>query len=455
MSRSHVIVIGGGLAGMSCALDLADEGMDVTLLEARPRLGGATWSLERDGLHLDNGQHVFMRCCTSYIAFLERLGVTDRTELQPRLSVPIASPDGRRARLARNGLPAPLHLAGSLLTFPFLGPVERVRAGLAARAIDALDLDDDSIDSIAFGDFLRAHGQSNEAIRAFWDLYVIATLNAPCDDVSLSLAAKVYKTGLLESAGAADIGWSRIPLQQLHAIPVEAELDSLGARVLRNTPVRAISEPSAGAFRVHLEDGELACDAVIVASPHQTAAKILPAAAGVDAAALEALATSAIVNLHIVVDRPVIDEPFTATIDSPLQFVFDRTDSSGLQKGQCLAVSLSAADELLSLSREELRARFVPELERVFPAARSARIEAFHVTREPRATFRQSPGTRRLRPGTLTRLPGLYLAGAWTDTGWPATMEGAVRSGIAAARAAVRELRSGAAVSRERSARAA
>ena len=133
--------------------DLADEGINVTLVEARPRLGGATWSLDRDGLHLDNGQHVFMRCCTSYIAFLERLGVTDRTELQPRLSVPIASPDGRRARLARNGLPAPLHLAGSLLTFPFLGPVERVRAGtcswdgvLTAAALASFTQDQDALD---------------------------------------------------------------------------------------------------------------------------------------------------------------------------------------------------------------------------------------------------------------------------------------------------------------------
>jgi monoamine oxidase len=228
----------------------------------------------------------------------------------------------------------------------------------------------------------------------------------------------------------------------LHADPAERELARLGARIIRGKHVLAIKTASMtpGPITVRLEDGTLTGDAVIVAAPHHDAARMLPAEAGIDAASLDALGSSAIVNLHIMLDRPVMSVPFVAGVDTPLQWVFDRTASSGLGRGQMLAVSLSAADDMLALSTEALRERFVPELSRLFPAARDAEVCDFFVTREPSATFRQAPGMGRHRPGTRTRRCGLYLAGAWTDTGWPATMEGAVRSGLAAAAAAVEDL---------------
>jgi uncharacterized protein with NAD-binding domain and iron-sulfur cluster len=181
---------------------------------------------------------------------------------------------------------------------------------------------------------------------------------------------------------------------------------------------------------------------VVVAVPHDVVAGILPSIA-VDREALAGLGTSPIVNLHVHYDRRVLGERFAAAIGSPVQWLFDRTEAAGVAAGQVVVVSQSAAVGEIGASVAELRARFLPALERLLPAAREAQVLDFVVTREPRATFRGVPGTRRLRPAPCTPVPGLYLAGTWTDTGWPATMESAVRSGIAAAEAAVSGLADG------------
>ncbi len=190
------------------------------------------------------------------------------------------------------------------------------------------------------------------------------------------------------------------------------------------------------ALALTLEQGVAEADAVILAVPHEAAASLLPAGL-VDPAALAALGSSPIINLHIHYDRRVLGEPLAAAIGSPVQWIFDRTAASGAPEGQLLAVSLSHAVEEIGASVSTLAETYLPALERVLPDARGAEILDFAVTHSPRATFRVAPGTRRLRPGTATSAAGLYLAGAWTDTGWPPTMEGAVRSGLEAARAAL------------------
>jgi uncharacterized protein with NAD-binding domain and iron-sulfur cluster len=178
-------------------------------------------------------------------------------------------------------------------------------------------------------------------------------------------------------------------------------------------------------------------DAVVLTVPHDEAGQLLPAGALPRAGELGYLGASPIVNLHVVYDRAVTELPFAAGHESPVQWVFDRTRGTGLEQGQYLAVSLSCAREYVGRKVEDLRAQFVPALEQLFPEAAAARVELFFATREQRATFRQGPGTAALRPSARTQIEGLYLAGAWTDTGWPATMESAVRSGVAAAREAV------------------
>jgi hydroxysqualene dehydroxylase len=442
MKPPHVIVVGGGLAGLSAAIDCLDAGLRVTLVEWRPWLGGATWSTTRDGLVVDNGQHVFLRCCTAYRDFLRRIGVEDRVRIQPRLAVPVRAPGGQRAWLRRSALPKPLHMAPSLLRFEHVSIIERLRIARTMRRIAALDLNDHAIDDISCGDWLAAQGESDRALDRFWDLLIRATLNVPVREASLWLATKVFQTGLLSDPAAGDLGWSRLPLAELHAAPARRILEASGAKVLTRCRVEHIETRTGGGFCVRGGNRTHTGDAVVLATPHSVTAKVLPPAAGVDPVRLDALQVSPIINLHVVLDRCVVDHPVVAGVDTPLQWVFDRTEDTGLGQGQYLVVSLSAANQLAALSTSELRQRCLPEIQALFPAARGARVVQFLVTREPGATILQRPGTLPLRPGSRTDLPGLYLAGAWTATGWPATMESAVLSGRAAARAMLEDIES-------------
>ena len=432
----RVAVVGGGLAGIAAALECADAGAEVALLEGRPRLGGATFSIHRDGIWMDNGQHVFLRCCTDYRRFLDRIDATRLTELQSRLSIPIVSPGGRIARLDRSRLPAPAHLLPSLARFPHLSRRDRLGIARAVRPLSKLDLADPSLDRRTFGSWLAQHGQSQSAVDALWNLIVLPTVNLPAAEASLALAAKVFQTGLLESAAAGDIGYAAVPLQQLHGDTGAAALERAGVDVRTRTRVERI-EQRAGRFALSAGGDGVDADAVILAVPHDDAPPLLPGGAVPHADELRYLGASPIVNLHVVYDRPVTALPFAAGHESPVQWVFDRTRGTGLADGQYLAVSLSCAREYIARKVDDLRAEFVPALEQLFPEAESARVELFFATREQRATFRQAPGTAALRPPARTRVEGLYLAGAWTNTGWPATMEGAVRSGVAAAHEAV------------------
>ncbi|WP_055588158.1 hydroxysqualene dehydroxylase [Streptacidiphilus griseoplanus] len=480
--RAAAVVVGGGLAGITAALRLAEAGLAVTLVENRPRLGGLAFSFRRGDLTVDNGQHVFLRCCTAYRGLVTRLGADHLVSLQRRLDVPVldvaAAPsrgsgtDGLRlGRLRRAALPVPLHLAGSLSRYPHLGTADRLGVVRATLALWRLDLSDPALDEQSFGDWLRAQGQSRRAVEALWDLVGVATLNATADQVSLALAAMVFKTGLLSDPGASDIGWADAPLGAIHH---DAALDALqqsGVRVLLRARASALKSsaggleadapgggdaPSQGSntyrpagsghdrHSVRVEGdrlpagGELLhADAVVLAVPQDAAADLLPPDTIDDQQRLRRLGTAPILNLHAVYDRRVLRRPFFAGLGTPVQWVFDRTRHSGLaerdQRAQYIAVSQSAAQEEIDLPVAELRRRYLPELARLLPAARDARVLDFFVTRERNATFDPAPGSARLRPGARTRTPGLVLAGAWTATGWPATMEGAVRSGHSAA----------------------
>jgi squalene-associated FAD-dependent desaturase len=437
MNGSHVVVVGGGLAGLAAAIRSADDGARVTLVERAPRLGGATWSFTSSGLTYDNGQHVFMRCCTEYRTFLDRVGSSGKVTLQDRMDVPVLRRGGSMARLRRVRLPAPLHLAPALATYRHLSVVERLRAVRVALALRRLDLGDDTLDQVTFGTWLSGHGGRSPEIAALWDLVCRPTVNLPAEEASLLLAAKVYKTGLLDSADGGDIGWSNVPLQQLHGDAARRVLDELGVGVRLGAKVTAVGSADGGPT-VTVDGEAIGADAVVVAVPHDAVDDLLGPNSFDQQAAVADLGRSPIVNVHLLYDRRVMTEPFAAGLDSPVQFVFDRTASSGAPAGhQMLAISLSAGDEYLPRKRDDLVAAFTGHIADLFPAAQRATVVASMVTRETAATFRGQPGSAAARPGPSTRLPGVFLAGAWTDTGWPATMEGAVRSGIAAV-AAVR-----------------
>ena len=449
-SAPAVVVVGGGLAGITAALTAADAGAHVVLLERRPRLGGATFSVRRDGLSIDNGQHVFTGAFGAYRELLRRLGVTELTTLQDRLRVPVLRPGRPGAVLRRAPLPAPFHLAAGLAGYRALTPADRARAVRAGFALRRLDPADPRLDGVAFGDWLAGAGQRPAAVEALWELLGLPALNLPVAEASLALAVKVFRTALLDDRRGADLGWARVPLDRLHADPAARALAAAGAQVRTGTVVDAIV-PGDGGLTVSTPGGPLPADAVVLAVPHDSAASLLPDGAVPDPARLLRLGTSPIVDLHVVYSRRVTRHRVAAGLGTPVQWVFDRTEAAGLREPgdrrarrapgpQYLAVSLSAAGAEIGMPIDQLRERYLPALEALFPAARAAQVRAFVVTRERAATFRQAPGTAALRPAARTAVPGLYLAGAWTDTGWPATMEGAVRSGLTAARAALAAL---------------
>ncbi|MCE0767708.1 hydroxysqualene dehydroxylase HpnE [Pseudonocardia kujensis] len=450
---ARVTVVGGGLAGVAAALRCADAGLAVTLLESRARLGGVAGSFTRGELAVDTGQHVFLRCCTAYRDFVVRIGAADMIVLQERLDIPVLAPGAAPARLRRTPLsllPAPLHLGGALLRYRHLSVAERLRLVRAALALGAVDRTDPATDTRSFGDWLAEHGQGRRAVDALWDLVGIATLNARAGDASLALAATVFQLGLLTDAAAGDIGWATAPLGALHDDAARHALAAAGVEVRRSAKARALVQGGTrpgGRWRVPVgtTDGEeeLVTDRIVCAVPPGPAERLLPPGAlPLPGDWADRLGSTPIVNVHVVYDRrvldPGIDTGFAAGVDTPVQWVFDRTAQSGATavygpRAQYLAVSLSAADDLVGLPAAALRERFLPALEALLPAARDAEVLDSFVTREPHATFRGAPGQAALRPGPRTALPGLYVAGAWTDTGWPATMEGAVRSGVAAA----------------------
>ncbi|PRH77788.1 phytoene dehydrogenase [Streptomyces solincola] len=458
--RRHAVVVGGGLAGTAAALKLADSGLRVTLLEGRPRLGGLAFSFQRGELTVDNGQHVYLRCCTAYRWFLDRVGGAALAPLQDRLDVPVldaAHPRGARlGRLRRTALPVPLHLAASLAGYPHLSPAERASVARAALALRKLDPADPALDAHDFASWLARHGQSPRTVEALWDLVGVATLNATAANASLQLAAMVFRTGLLSEPGAADIGWARVPLGELHDTLVRRELAAAGVRVETRAKVTAVLPDGPGRWSVDVPGERIDADTVILAVPQREAHGLLPDGALDRPGDLLALGTAPILNVHVLYDRKVLRRPFFAALGSPVQWVFDRTEAAGLSRGgpegpsgeggggrrvgQYLALSQSAAQDEIDSPVQELRERYLPELERLLPAARGAAVRDFFVTRERTATFAPVPGAGRLRPGAVTRAPGLLLAGAWTATGWPATMEGAVRSGLTAADAALTAL---------------
>ncbi|HEY1824530.1 MAG TPA: hydroxysqualene dehydroxylase HpnE [Acidimicrobiales bacterium] len=425
----RVVIVGGGLAGASAAFTLADAGLAVTLLERRGHLGGLTTSVERDGYSFDNGQHVFLGCCSAYRSLLERAGLSEHVYLQPRLDMPVVAPGGVRGAIRRSALPAPLHLAGSLLSYRLLSWRERLSLLPAVISLSRLKLGDPALDTLTFGSWLRRHHQSDRAIARLWNLIVLPTLNVGVDEASLALAAQVFQVGFLSANDGADVGWSRVPLIQLHGTELARALSDAGVEVRLNTNVHSLQPRARGGVSIVANEETLTADAVVVATPARVAASL-----GVlDSDRAASLGASPIVNVQFVFDRKVTDLDMAACVDSPVEFIFDRSDAAGTRSGQCLVVSLSGASHYMGVGSSELIPQFLDALAELFPLVREAHVLSAVVTREATATFLAAPGVEGIRAGIASQMPGVLVAGAWCDTGWPATMEGAVRSGAEAA----------------------
>jgi squalene-associated FAD-dependent desaturase len=408
------VVVGGGLAGLSAALQFLDLEHDVTLLEARPTLGGAVQTLpEREGdpdPPPDNGQHIALGCCYAYLDFLERIGQGGSVERR-RLALPVIAEDGSVAFVGAGPL--------ALLRYRHVPLRDRLAIARIARRLGSLAPEDH--DGESFAALLRRLGQSEAAIDRFWDVFMRPALNLPSEEVSAGLALFTVQTALLADRRASDLVLPRRPLGEMHGEAAGRALAERGALVRTNARVVEL-EPDAAV----LADGErVHADAFVLAVPSAESARLL----GEPAPALE---DSPIVSVHLLFDRRLLQHDLAALLGSQAHWVFDRGGLTGHEpeRGQYLTVVSSGAPELLEVRGKELVELIAGE---VTSRLGQADLLWSRVSREPAATFAARPGTARLRPGVATSRPNVARAGAWTDTGWPATMESAVRSGREAA----------------------
>ena len=442
-SPGKVVVIGGGLAGMAAACDLADRGHPVALMEKRPFLGGRAFSFREPdtGQEIDNGQHVFLGCCTAYIDFLKKLGALHNTHIPPRLDVSILGYGGRKGVLRSVNLPAPFHLAPSLLSYPYLSWSEKLRVlygGLRIYMTKRRD-GEGRPGGETFASWLKRHHQTDSAIDRFWNLIILPTLNDDISEVSADMGLMVFQESVLKSRASAGIGYAKVGLSELVSEATKSYLSARGGEVLLGAGAREIAVDSDMVCGVHTSNGVVKGDWYISALPSYDLTAMLPPslADGDFFSRAKGLSYSPIVDVHIWYDRPVMEEIFSGFVDSPLQWVFNKTSMRGDKgdSGQYLCISLSGAWQYADMPKQEIREMFLDEMKSVFPRARDAQVERLLIVKQPRATFRSVPGVEAHRLPSATPISNLFLAGEWVDTGWPGTMEGAVRSGRTAAQA--------------------
>ena len=449
-SKPHVIILGGGISGISAAAALLGRDYPVTLVEARGFLGGRAFSFtdRQTGEQVDNGQHVIAGCCTEFRSFLKRLGLEDHWYIQPKLRITVLDRQGKLGLLKAGLLPSPFHLLGSFLTFPHLTFGDKIRVILALFRAKFVNRQDPHYERITFYDWLKGQGQSERAVQNVWNLLVKPTLNDDVRDVSAAMGLMIVQEGMLGGYHSSDIGYAGDNLQAAIGDPAREYLTQQGCKLMLGSPVTKLPVSGDEIRGLDLGSGErVNGDVYLSALPSDALLKVLPENVVNDHSLfgnLRGLATSPIVNVHLWYDRPVLDGHFCALVDSPLQWVFNQTgilaEGRGAEadiSGQHVCISISAAWDYIDQPRESLAKIFIAEMAEVFPQAREAKVMRSVVVKQRHATFRCLPGAGDLRPGCRTPLNNLFLAGEWTDTGWPSTMEGAVRSGYTAAGAII------------------
>lgn len=431
-----MVVVGGGLAGMAAAVALESAGCDVTLLEARRALGGRAGSFEepQSGEELDNCQHVLLGCCTNLLDFYDRVGVRDRIHFES--AIRFLDEHGHSYALSGTaGLPAPLHLGPAMLRFGLLTWSERVAAGRAMLAMMRVSPQErEKLDAISFGQWLDEHHQPTSLLKKLYDPVLVGALNEQTRDASAAYAIQVFQGSLLSNSRAYVMGVPAVPLSRLYErLPCKDV--RLGVRV-----DELIFASPGSVSGVKLTGGELlAADAVVLATNHHAVRRWVPdASAEIDARFrnLDAFESVPILGVHLRFDRPVLKHPHVALVEGPLQWLF-RKDAEGRE----LHGVISAAREWTSRPKDECLALFERQVRAALPQAQGANLERGVTVIEKRATFSPKPGLDKIRPRQGPPPGGvenLFLAGDYTKTGWPATMEGAVRSGYLAAEALLR-----------------
>jgi len=425
--KPSVAVVGGGPAGLAAAAAACQEGFRTELFEQRNALGGRAGSFldpETGGL-VDYCRHVSMGCCRSFSDFCRRTGVAACFARHPRMH--FIAPDGKRSDFAAaRWLPAPLHLLPGLLRLRFLTFGERLRIIRALRSLAA----EDAVGHQTIGAWLRRQGQSQRVVERFWSVVLQSALGETVDRASLAAARQVFVEGFLASPDAYELQVPQIPLGEIFDRRVGAWLQQHNVAVHRGTRIRRIEGDSRRATAAVLPDGtRRRFDLFIVTVPwrHVGALFAPPMLAAMpDLQHVDNIDSAPITAVHLWFDRPITPLPHAVLVGKTSQWVFRGGES---QAGHYCQVVISASRDLIGRGREQIVGRVGRELKEVFPAARAARLLHRRVVTHPAAVFSMIPGLDRFRPAQQTPVENLLLAGDWTATGWPATMEGAVRSG--------------------------
>ena len=441
-AEKTVTVVGGGVAGLAAACALADNGYRVTLLERRPYVGGRASSYEHPGTGevIDNCQHILLGCCTNLIDLYRRIGVQNEVFWSGKIT--FLEPGGRRSVLEPSGMPAPLHTAASFLGAKCFSYADKLTI---ARGILGFmrGMPEDSGES--FAQWLARHHQTPRSIQRFWHPVLASALNEDPEYISVHYAAKVFREAFLFSAEGGRMGIPRLPLSSLYARAMEY-IKKRGGEVHLRTSVENFAQNREG-WTVRSESMEFSSEKLIIAVPFEAMGQLLPALPrNTESEALgKKLAQfhhSPITSVHLWFDREVTELTHAALLDTTIQWMYNKTklhrQGNGAD-GSYLELVISASKKLVTMQRQEIIDLAMRELAEFFPAVKDTTLVKAAVTKEVRATYSIRPGLDAARPAAQSPWPGIYLAGDWTATGWPSTMESGVRSGYLAAEAIMRD----------------
>jgi squalene-associated FAD-dependent desaturase len=443
-SQPRVAIAGGGLAGLAAACALADTGFPVTLFEKRPFLGGraSSWEHPGTGEVVDNCQHVLFRLCTNLVEFYERIGVSDRIRWYDQMT--FIEPGGRTSVMRSSFLPAPLHTTPSFLRFSFLSAADKISI---ANALAPLILSAQRDDGDSFQQWLDRHGQTRRAVERFWRPILVSALSEDLDLISVSAAAQVVRTSIL-SPTAREMGVPTIPLTELYNAAGNY-VRARGGDIHFRQSVETFSGDSSQVQVQVANNGSPGCfDYLVLALPFDALDRVLPDApeSVPIREQIRHFETSPITGIHLWFDRQITDLDHAVLLDRTIQWMFHksrlqpgrRQSADESPQGSYIELVVSSSKTLIDKSRAEIVELALGELREFFPGARAASLVKSTVIKELNATYSPRPGIDDYRPAASTAWPRIFLAGDWTATGWPATMEGAVRSGYLAAEALAR-----------------
>jgi squalene-associated FAD-dependent desaturase len=426
-----IAIVGGGLAGLAAAAALGSADYSVTLLEARPFLGGRATSYplntgDDDGPTIDNCQHVLLRCCKNLIDFYRRLGVADEIHFHREFFW--IEPGGRISVMKRGVLPAPLHFTESFARLRFLAWADKlaVASGLLSVRYEYGKRED--LDRISMMSWLREKRQTPGAIERFWRQVLVSAVNEDLEQMAAIHGLQVFYLGFLADASAYEMGIPAVPLGKLYSEQSWSQLPTV--KISERSPVKQLRVDKGRVTGIALDGSTVTADAYILAVPFERVASLVPELP----LEVSAFSHSPITGIHLWFDRSVTNLPHATLLDRTIQWMFNKNGGKHIQ------LVVSASRSLTEMPRNEVIDLAIRELKDFFPLVQNAKLERAHVVKEIRATFSAAPNLTTRRPLSETSIENLFLAGDWTRSGWPSTMEGAVRSGYLAAEAALRSL---------------